>query len=236
MRMLIVGAGKTGLFLAERLHKEHEITVIDSRADRIELLRARVPEAGFVLGDACEPDVLETAGIEECDLVVAVTGDDEDNLVVAMLAKVYRSERVYARVNHPNNEWLFDKEWGVDVAISNPAVLLGLVEKDLGMGDLITLLRLQADGVSVEEMTLPEDARSVGRKLSEVPLPSNVTVMAILARGGYVQAARGDTLLVAGDQLLLLVEGELTEGRIREAFGVPVEESPGSGLGAQTGH
>lgn len=224
MRILIVGLGKTGAFLVERLHEEHEITAIDTRRDRVEYVRSLVPEATLIEGDACEPDVLEKARIEGCDLVVAATGDDEDNLVVAMLAKVYNAKTVYGRVNHPANEWLFDKEWGVDVAVSSPSVLLGLVEKDLGFGDLITLLRLQADNVAVEEITLPENAALIGHKLSEAQLPANVTVMAILAAGGYVQAARGETLLVPGDQLLLLVEGELSEDRLREAFGIPDEE------------
>lgn len=224
MRILIVGAGKTGSFLAEKLNEDHEVTVIDLRRDRVDYVRALVPDATVIEGDACEPDVLERAGVEGCDLVAAVTGDDEDNLVVAMLARIYNAQSVYGRVNHPRNEWLFDKEWGVDVAMSSPAVLYGLIEKDLGFGDLITLLKLQADGVAVEEMTLPEDAAYIGHKLSEVPLPANVTVMAILAADGYVQAARGGTLLVAGDQLLLLVEGELSQEKLREAFGIPLED------------
>lgn len=226
MKIIIVGAGKTGSFLAQALVEEHEVTVIDTRKDRIELVRSMVPNAESLVGDACELEVLETAGVEGTDLVAAVTGDDEDNLVVAMLAKHYRVPSVFARVNHPQNEWLFDKEWGVDVAVSSTAVLQGLIEKQIGLGDLTTLLKLQADGVSVEELTLPEDAKMVGRKLMEVPLPANVTVMAILAKEGYVQAARGNTLLVAGDQLLMLVEGSLEEATIQEAFGIPEDADP----------
>ncbi len=221
MKIIIVGAGKTGAALAHQLSGEHQVTVIDQRRDRIELVRRMTPNAEAFEGDACEIEVLETAGIEGSDLVAAVTGDDEDNLVVAMLAKHFRVGSVFARVNHPQNEWLFDKEWGVDVAVSSTAVLQGLIEKQIGLGDLTTLLKLQADGVAVEELTLPENAKAVGHKLSEVPLPPNVTVMAILAKEGYVQAARGNTLLVAGDQLLLLVEGVLEESRIRESFGIP---------------
>lgn len=226
MKVLIVGAGKTGAFLAEKLVAENEVTMIEQRMDRMLEMREFVPDATVVHGDACEPEVLESANIGACDVVVAVTGDDEDNLVVAMLAKVYEVKTVYARVNHPRNEWLFDKDWGVDVAVSGSGVLHSLIEKDMGPGDLITLLRLQADGVSIEELTLPDDALSVGKTLADVLLPSNVNVMAILAKGGYVQAPRGDTLLVAGDQLLLLVEGDLAESDIRAVFGIvetPVE-------------
>lgn len=221
MRMIIVGAGKTGAFLAEKLNKEHDVTIIDQRRSRIEIMRQMLPGVTAIEGDACEPAVLERAGIEGADLVAAVTGDDEDNLVVAMLSKhVYSAAKVYGRVNHPENEWLFDAEWGVDVAVSSPVVLFGLIEKDVGFGDLITLLKLQADNISIDEITLPAGAKTVGHKLMEAQLPPNVSVMAILAEEGYVQIARGNTVLVAGDQLLLLVEGELDRARVREAFGI----------------
>lgn len=221
MRILIVGAGKTGAFLAEKLHADHQVTVVEQRSDRVGYLRVAVPDVDVVEGDACEPEVLEEAGIAGTDLVAAVTGDDEDNLVVSMLAKHYDVATVYARVNHPRNEWLFDREWGVDVSISGPSVIYGLIEKDLGFGDLITLLKLKAEGVYLEELTLPASASKIGKRLADVMLPTNVNVMAILAAEGYVQAARGETPLVAGDQLLLLVEGELDQSVIHAAFGIP---------------
>jgi len=168
--------------------------------------------------------VLEGAGAPAADLVVAVTGDDEDNLVVAMLAKVLSdTTKVYARVNHPRNQWLFDKEWGVDVAVSSPAVLYGLIGKDLGLGDIVTLLNLQDEDMSLREIRLPENAKACGLTLADIALPSNVTVMAILAAGGGVRAARGDTLLGGGDQLLLLFEGDIDQQAIRDALGVTEE-------------
>ncbi len=220
MRIIIVGAGKTGTFLAEHLEDDHDVTVIEQRGPLVERIRSMLPDIRVIEGDACEPETLERAGIEGADLVAAVTGDDEDNLVVSMLAKVYRAKNVYARVNHPSNEWLFDQEWGVDVAVSSPSVLFGLIEKDVGFGDLITLLKLQADNISIDEITLPENATSVNKKLMDIPLPPNVSVMAILAAEGYVQIARGSSMLVPGDQLLLLVEGDLDRARVREAFGI----------------
>jgi len=220
MRIVIIGAGKSGSFLAEHLQRNNDVTVIEQREDRVAQLRASAPNVNVVLGDACEPEVLETAGVQGANLLAAVTGDDEDNLVVAMLAKHYGIGSVYGRVNHPANEWLFDADWGVDVAVSSPAVLLGLLEKDIGVGDLITLLKLNAKGVAIEELTVPERATMVGKSLADVDLPPNVTVMAILAADGSVQAARGDTPIVAGDQFLLLVDGELPEGRMRRAFGI----------------
>lgn len=223
MRILIVGAGKTGEFLAEKLVRTHQVSIIDSRTDRADKIRAMLPDVDVFEGDACEPDVLERAKIGEADLVVATTGDDEDNLVVSMLAKHYEVELVYARVNHPANEWLFDKEWGVDAAVSSAEVMYGLIEKDVGFGDLITLLRLQADNLSIIEITLPKGSWAEAKSLAEIPIPSNAQVMAILAADGTVNIARGDTRVFAGDQILLLSDGARSDD-IHDAFGVPEVE------------
>jgi len=223
MKILIVGAGKTGEFLAGKLVRSHQVSIIDSRSDRVEKVRQMLPDVDAFEGDACEPDVLERAGIAGADLVVATTGDDEDNLVVSMLAKHFEVDSVFARVNHPSNEWLFDKEWGVDAAVSSAEVMYGLIEKDVGFGDLITLLKLQADNISIIEITLPKGAWAEAKALSEIPLPSNAQVMAILAEDGTVNIARGDTRVFAGDQILLLSDGGRSE-EIRAAFGVPEVE------------
>lgn len=220
MRILIVGAGKTGAFLAEKLEESHSVALVEVRRERAERVRRMLPDVDLIEGDACEPSVLERAGITETDLVVAVTGDDEDNLVIAMLGKHYGVESVYARVNHPSNAWLFDKEWGVDVAVSSPEVMYGLIEKDVGFGDLITLLKLQADNIAIEELTLPKGAAADAKMLSEIALPSNAQVMAILAEDGTVTIARGDTRIFAGDQILMLSDGCRSED-IHAAFGIP---------------
>jgi len=138
MRIVIAGAGKTGAYLAAKLLADHEVTLIESRRERAERVQTMLTAAKVVNGDACEPAVLETAGLQDADLLVAATGDDEDNLVVAMLAGEFAVDRVVARVNHPANEWLFDKAWGVDAALSAPSILWGIVEKQCvmpGMGE-----------------------------------------------------------------------------------------------------
>jgi len=220
MRIVIVGAGKTGQFLASKLVRAHQVALIESRPERVVEVRQMLPNVDVFEGDACEPAVLERAVVAGADLVIAVTGDDEDNLVVAMLSKHYEAKAVYARINHPSNEWLYDKQWGVDAAISAPSVIYGLIEKDVGFGDLITLLRLQADNISIEEITLPAGAAAETKSLSEIALPSNAQVMAILAEDGTVTIARGDTRLFAGDQILMLSDGCRSE-EIRAAFGIP---------------
>lgn len=226
MKIVIVGGGKTGAYLAARLHDEHEVTLIEQRAERVEYLRSAIPEVEIISGDACEPEILESAHTNAADIVLAVTGDDEDNLVVAMLTKVLEGGTVYARVNHPANEWLFDREWGVDVAVSSPAMLYGLIGRDLVFGHLVPLLDLRADDVAVEEVRLPETAEAAGKRLADVSLPANVTVMAILAAEGGVHAARGETVLAAGDQLLLLAQGALDEGAVLDALGIGKEPPP----------
>lgn len=221
MKIIIVGGGKTGAYLAERLQHDHDITLIEQRKERVEHLRSALPDIETLLGDACEPEVLEAAGTPDSDMVIAVTGDDEDNLVVAMLTKVLEGGTVYARVNHPDNEWLFDKDWGVDVPVSSPAMLYGLIGRDLVFGNVVPLLDLRADDVAVEEVTLPPDAGAVGGTLADVSLPANVSVIAVIAAGGAgVLPARGETPLGAGDVLLLLTQGALDEQAVLSAIGI----------------
>ena len=224
MRIVIVGAGKSGLFLAQELKAHHDITVIESRYDRAEMVESMLPDVTVIHGDACEPEVLEHAEINIADLTIAATGDDEDNIVVAMLAKHFGTGKVFARINHPRNEWLFTKDFGVDVPVSSTSVMLSLVEKELGFGDLVTLLRLQADNVSIDEITLPSTATSIGKSLAELSLPENAHIMAIITREAGLTVAKGDTVLAAGDELLMFSDGA-HEAEVRIALGIvgPVE-------------
>jgi trk system potassium uptake protein TrkA len=175
-----------------------------------------------VRGDGCEPAVLDRAGVAEADLVAALTGDDEDNLVVSLLAKTtHRVPMVFARTNHPKNEWLFTRTWGVDVAISTANVICELVEKEVSLGDVITLMRLSAENMVIDELTLPPSADAVGKSLAELRLPK-CALMAIISAGEVV-VPRGDTVLSAGDEVLILSEcGE--ERRLRATFGVHTAE------------
>jgi trk system potassium uptake protein TrkA len=132
MKVIIIGAGKSGIYLAEKLRQNHDLTVIEQRPDLAEHLGARVPGVRVIRGDGCEPAVLERAGARHTDLVAALTGDDEDNLVISYLAKtVYNVPHVFARTNHPKNEWLFTPKWGVDVAISAANVIHELIETEV---------------------------------------------------------------------------------------------------------
>jgi trk system potassium uptake protein len=222
MNVLIVGAGKSGTFLAEKLRGEHHVTMIEARPDLATHVAARMPDVTVVRGDGCEPNVLDRAGASHMDLVAALTGDDEDNLVVSFLAKTINSvPLVFARTNHPKNEWLFTKQWGVDVAVSTASVIYSLIEKEVSLGDVITLLGLSAENMVIDELTLPADAEAVGKSLAQLNLPKDAHIMAVISKGEVV-VPRGDTVLMAGDEVLILSEiGE--EKRLRKTFGVHAE-------------
>jgi trk system potassium uptake protein TrkA len=225
MRIVIVGAGKSGTFLAEKLRRNHDVCLIESRRDRSELVSAEMPDIDVVRGDACEPVVLEAAHVADVDAVAAVTGDDEDNLVVSWLAKTLNPDVLtFARINHPKNEWLFTEEWGVDVAVSSAVIIEQLVEHEMTLGDVVDVLRLRAEGVAMEEVVLPADSKAAGSRVQEIRLPEGTHIVAIVSKRNGLQIARPDTLLVAGDELLLLTDHPDAEA-IRRALDLPERHS-----------
>lgn len=211
MRIVIVGAGKTGAYLAEKLRRRHEVTVVDQRSERLDHLRTRIPELTYIHGDGCEPSVLDAADAADADIVCALTGDDEDNLVVSLLSKRAGAKKIVARVNHPNNHWMFTGEWGVDIALCAPDILYDLVDKEIGLSDVVTVMALKARDVEVEEIVLPPDAAADGRTLGDLTIPAGMHVMAVLSKDEGVRIPKGDTVLHGGDQLLLLCEGSCHE-------------------------
>src|SRR2546429_2146907 len=146
--------------------------------------RARAEVAGgvnFLLGDACEPYILEQAKLGEADVIVAATGDDEDNLVTSLLAKQeFAVPRVVARVNHPQNEWMFTEQWGVDAAGSPPHILTALVEEAVTVGDVVRLLKLERGRVSLVELVLMGDSKAVGRPIYELRLAVDSSIVVII--------------------------------------------------------
>lgn len=204
MRVVVAGAGNIGRYLSQDLAKRgHDVTLIDQVADVLAALGGSGLKV--VEGDACSPTVLEAAGVRRADVVVAATGDDEDNLVVSLLAKQeFAVPRVLARVNHPTNEWLFDESWGVDHAVSPPHLLTALVEEDVTAGDLVDLLRLERGAVHLVEVRLDERSHAVGRRIEDLGLPNDLVLVAVVRRG-HVVTCRGSTPLAEGDEVLALV-------------------------------
>jgi trk system potassium uptake protein TrkA len=219
MNILIVGAGKSGMYLAEKLVDKHEVTMVDIRPERAEWVREHSPRLTVVRGDGCEPNVLDKAGVGQADLLAALTGDDEDNLVVSFLAKrTFRVPMVFARTNHQKNEWMFTKMWGVDVAVSTATVIYNLIEKEVSLGDVIRLMGISTENMVIDDIKLAPDADAVGKALGELAMPPKTHVMAIVSSGEVV-VPHGDYALKAADEVLILSEtGAETE--LRRTFGV----------------
>lgn len=201
MNVLIAGAGRLGEQAAHLLAATgHRITVIDQDPRQLDRLGG---EHHAVRGDACEPAVLETAGARRADLLLAATGEDEDNLVIALLAKrQFAVRRVLARTNDPDNAWLFDRRWGVDVALPAAAPLVSLIEEAAGVSDTIVLMRLAAAGVELIETRIDDTSSAADRPLADLTLPPATVVAAVVHNGqpevpgpGY-RFHPGDTVLV----------------------------------------
>src|SRR3954453_12259900 len=173
MRVAIAGAGNVGRSIAsELLENGHHILLIDRDPHAIK--SETVPEADWLLADACELSSLEEANIDSCDVVIAATGDDKANLVTSLLAKTeFGVPRTVARVNHPKNEWLFTEAWGVDVNVSTPRIMSALVEEAVTVGDLVRLFTFHQSNSNLVEMTLPADSPYVGKPSGLIPFPEN---------------------------------------------------------------
>jgi trk system potassium uptake protein len=203
MRVAIAGVGAVGRSIArELLEKKHQVLLIDK--DPAKIQPERVKGADWLLGDACEVANLEEAKLEECDVVVGATGDDKANLVVSLLAKTeFAVNRVVARINHPNNEWLFTEAWGVDVAVSTPRVLASLVEEAVEVGDIVRLFGIREGQANLVELTLPDNAPCSGCPVRDLNLPKDTALVGII-RGRRVIAPTPEEPLEAGDELLFI--------------------------------
>ncbi|MDA8080364.1 MAG: TrkA family potassium uptake protein [Actinomycetota bacterium] len=211
MKVVIAGAGNVGSFIAEDLHNAgHEVLVLE-QDDQLVAKLSKLIDCTWVVADACEVSSLHKAGVADADVMVAATGDDEDNLVVSLLAKQeFMVPRVVARVNHPKNHWLFNKSWGVDVAVSTPHLLSSLVEEAVSVGTLVRLLSFQQSGARLVEVTLAEDSPAVDREIAQVGIPKGATIVAVV-RSDNIVVPRGDTILRIGDEVLALVTADTEE-------------------------
>ncbi len=210
MRVAIAGAGNVGRSIAnELIGNGHQVMLIEKMPSAVRPERA--PEAEWVLADACELASLQEADVSSCDVVVAATGDDKVNLVVALLAKTeFAVNRVVARVNRAENEWLFTEQWGVDVAVSMPRLMAALVEEAVTVGDLVRLMTFRRSEANLVEITLPENAPYVGHAVREVPLPRDAALVAVL-RGKRVLVPTPDDPLEAADELVFICTAEVED-------------------------
>ncbi len=216
MRIAIAGAGSVGRSIAsELIENGHQVMLIDREPANIR--PNLIEDAEWVLADACEVTSLEDAGIQTCDVMIAATGDDKVNLVVALLAKTeFAVNRVVGRVNDPRNEWLFTEAWGVDVSVSTPRILAALVEEAVSVGDLVRLFTLRQGQANLVEVTLPKATPLAGVPIRDLRLPHDSALVAIL-RGGRVIVPQPDVPMEPADELLFVASTEV-EDQLRDAL------------------
>jgi trk system potassium uptake protein TrkA len=206
MYVIIVGGGRTGAQLASKLLEEgHQLRVVENRPSVLERLVIEMPESVVVAGDGSSPGVLEEAGIQRAQVLAAVTGADEVNLVVTTLARFeFNVPRIIARVNNPKNAWLFDAEMGVDVALNQADILAKLIAEEMSLGDMMTLLKLRKGEYSIVEEKVHPTAVVAGKALHEIKMPPESVIVAVL-RKGLLIVPRGDTRLQPVDEVIALV-------------------------------
>ncbi len=229
MKVSIAGGDVVGRSIARDLvRNDHEVLIVeqDPAVVRRQVELEADPESPesdigpgvrWYAGDACEVSTLHAAGFGEADVVVAATGDDEDNLVVSLLSKQeFAVPRVIARVNHPKNQWLFNETWGVDVSVSTPHLITALVEEALSVGTLVRLLHFAEGKAGLVEVTLAEDSPAASQPNSELGMPRDSSVVAVI-RDRRVVVPRGDTVLDHGDEVIVLVT-EDSEDAVRRVL------------------
>ncbi len=216
MYIVVVGGGKVGYYLTkELLEQGHEVLLVERNPERVDRIIEDLGNVA-VFGDGCEVSIQAEAGAGRADIMVAVTGDDEDNLVACQVAKNrFQVPRVIARVNNPKNERIF-RTLGIDVTVSATNILMSMIEHEMPRRALLHLLAIRHMGVEIVEAVLAPDSPAVGRSLGELPLPPDSSVAAILRGGGFLIPS-GQTVLQDGDEVIALCKPE-REPELRNAL------------------
>ena len=209
LNVIVVGGGKVGAHLsAILLAGKHHVKIIEQDRNRCEQLRTELPHDAVVFGSGTDPDLLEKCGIRNAEVLAAVAGTDETNLVASSLAKFeFGVPRVIARVNHPKNAWMFTPRMAVDVALNQADLMAHLIAEEMSVGDIVTLLKLRKGQYSLVEEKVAPDAIAAGKCVRELELPKNCVLAAVI-RGGQLIVPRGDTVLKAADEVLAVVHAE----------------------------
>ena len=206
MYVLVCGGGKVGFYLAqELLNANHEVLVIERDPGRAGQIAEEL-SSNIVQGDSCEATTLDLAGVARADLICAVTGDDEDNLVICEIARRRGVVRTIARINNPKNEELFKKR-GIETTISATQAILAQIELELPTHEIIPLLQLHS-GLELIEIRIPDTSPVVGRSVREVLLPTESMISLIVDPGGVPRMPSGDTRLNSGDALVVVTRNE----------------------------
>jgi len=203
MFVIVAGAGRTGTQLALLLLAQgYDVRVIEHRPQILSRIHHELPTEVIFQGNPTDPSVLETAGIQKAQVLAACTASDEDNLAICYLArKLFNIGRTIARINNPRNAWLFDEKFNVDVALNQSDVMAKMIEEEMSMGDMVTLMKLRRGDFSLVEEKIPAGARAVGIAIKDLPLPAECVIAAVIRHGDLI-VPRGLTILEAGDEVL----------------------------------
>jgi trk system potassium uptake protein TrkA len=225
MYFIVVGGGKVGFYLARELVAEqHEVLVIEGNAAKCALIAEELGDI-VMQGDGCEVATLEKAGMGRADMVIAVTGDDEDNLAVCQAAKhKFAVPRTVARINNPKNELIF-KKLGIDTTVSATAVILAHIEQEIPTHPLIPLMTLKGGGLEIVEVRVPPDAVVVGKTIREMLLPHQSLITLIVGADGTPRLPTGDTVIQAYDEVVAVTMLE-SEGMLRAALTGSANDAP----------
>lgn len=212
MFVLITGGGRTASALAQLLvGQKHEVHLVEGRPDVLTRLHRELPTEVIYQGSPIEIDTLERAGIARAQVLAACLPKDADNLAISFVARArYRVPRIIACVNNPSNARLFDETFHVDVSLNQAEILATLIEEEMSLGDMMTLLKLRRGKYSLVEEKLPKGAPAIGVSLQDLPLPPNCVVSAIIRKGELI-LPRGGVSLNEGDEVLAIVETDAAE-------------------------
>jgi trk system potassium uptake protein len=207
MFVLIAGGGRTGAQLARLLlSQNHQVHLVDNRRDVLARIHRELPTEVIFEGNPLDLEVMEQAGINKADVVAACTTSDDANLVICYIArKSYNVRRTIARVNNPRSAWLFNDTFNVDVAVNQAEILAQLIEEEMSMGDMITLMKLRRGNYSIVEEKIASRAPAIGIQIKDLGLPERCVVAAII-RKGEVIVPRGITVLEAEDEVLAVTD------------------------------
>jgi len=203
MYIVIVGAGKVGYFLAKRLcASRHTVSIVEKDRQVCEDIAKKL-ELLVVNGDGCDPEILEEAGVRRADVVAAVTGDDEDNLIICQLAKeLFNIRRTIGRVNNPDNERVF-AELGIDVPVDATMIIGKIIEEEVSFSDFVNLMSFKRGKLAIVRVDLSEDSPVINKEIKDIVLPQDSVLVSIL-RGEEVVVPKGNTVLQAGDDIIAL--------------------------------
>jgi trk system potassium uptake protein TrkA len=209
MFVLIAGGGRTGTTLATLLlEQNHHVRLVETRREILAHLHRDLPTEVIYEGIPTDPAILEQAGIQKAQVVAACTTSDADNLTICFLARQrYNVPRTIARINNPRNAWLFDDKFHVDVALNTAEIMASMIEEEMSLGDMMTLLKLRRGRYSIIEEKIPPGAPAVGIAIKDLQLPEECIIAAII-RNGKVVLPRGTSTLEVGDEVLAVVDHE----------------------------